>query len=160
MFAVHEVKVAAGYEVVADRLLHLVNCGHLHEVSEAAYEGGLQIVLRVGPLGGVRGLSKLVRVRTLTPVRHGATTTISVRWEATGVAGDLFPILDAELLLTEDGDHSRLQLIGSYRPPFGRAGTALDRAVMSHVATATIRAFVNDLAAAITTEVPDPAPGR
>src|SRR6266540_1410444 len=65
MFAVHEVTVEARYEVAAARLVHLINWGALRGVSEAAYEGGLEALVRVGPFGGAPGLSKLVRVRVL-----------------------------------------------------------------------------------------------
>src|SRR6266540_658543 len=148
MFAVHEVTVEARYEVAAARLVHLINWGALRGVSEAAYEGGLEALVRVGPFGGAPGLSKLVRVRVLDPVCRGVTMTVSLRWEATGVAGELFPVLDADLTLMREGDdRSRLGLIGSYRPPFGRTGAALDRAIMGRIAAATIRSLLDRVAA-------------
>ena len=159
MFAAQEATVGVRYEVAAARLVHLINWGALHGVSEAAYEGGLEAVLRVGPFGGARGLSKLVRVRVLDPVRRGATMTVSLRWEATGVAGELFPVLDADLVLMREGDdRSRLALVGCYRPPFGRAGAALDRAIMGRIATATIRSLLDRVAAAVADPAPNPQP--
>ncbi len=155
MFADHEVTVAVRYDQAAARLARLISQGALDGVSLAAYEGGLEMYLRVGPFGNSRGLSKLVRARALDPVRRGATMTVSLRWEATGVTGDLFPALDAELILMREGENrSRLGLIGSYRPPLGRAGAAVDRAIMGRVATATIRTLLERLAQAIA----DPAP--
>jgi hypothetical protein len=116
-------------------------------VSEAAYQEGFEAVVRVGPFGDVPALSKLVLVRVLEPVFGGATMTAALRWEATGVAGDLFPVLDADLTLMPDGeDRCRLRLIGSYRPPFGRAGAALDKVIMSRVAAATIRSLLERMA--------------
>jgi hypothetical protein len=156
MFAVHAVTVDAGYEAVSARLVHLINWGALHGVSEAAYEGGLETMLRVGPFGGQRGLSKLVRVRPLDPVRRGGTMTVSLRWEATGVAGELFPVLDADLTLAPHGDRSRLELVGSYRPPFGRAGAALDTVIMRRVAASTVRSLVERLAAVLAEPAPSP----
>ena len=67
--------------------------------SEAAYKGGLVAGLRVGPFGGVRGLSKLVQVRFTEPVRRDGALRMPVRWEATGAAGELFPVLDGDLTL-------------------------------------------------------------
>ena len=152
MFAAHEVMIEAQCEVASARLVHLLNWGALRGASEAAYEGGLEAVIRVGPFGSERGLSKLVRVRVLDPVRRGVTMTVSLRWEATGVAGELFPVLDADLTLMPEGDdRSRLGLVGSYRPPFGRAGAAL--------ATATIRSLLDRVAAAIADPAPNPQPG-
>jgi hypothetical protein len=156
VFAVHEVVVEASFDEAAAALARLIRRGTLDRASEAAYEDGLEAVLRVGPLGGLRGLSKLVRVRLLETTVHGATLAVPLRWEATGAAGELFPVLDADLILAGDGaDRSRLALAGSYRPPFGRAGAVLDRAIMHRLAGATIRSLVESVAAAITR----PAPG-
>ena len=120
--------MAARFEVAAGRLAHFVNHGALNSASEAAYEGGLDVGLRVGPFGGIRGLSKLVHVRFADPITRNGSLTVAVRWEAAGTAGELFPVLDADLTLTGDGDErTRLRLDGSYRPPLGRAGAALDR---------------------------------
>jgi len=63
----------------------------------------------------------------------------------------LFPVLDADLKLAPDGAGSTvLTLAGSYRPPLGTLGEALDRAVLRRVAAATIRSFVARVAAQIT----------
>lgn len=151
MFASQEVILRLPYEVVSARLVHLTNWGALRSASESAYEGGCAMLVRVGPFGDLPGLSKLVRVRALAPVRHEAAETVSLRWEATGPAGELFPVLDADLTLTADrADRSRLALVGSYRPPLGRAGIAVDRAIMNRIATGTLRAFLDDLAGLLT----------
>ncbi len=160
MFAVDEVLIEARYEVASVRLAHLVDKGALGSVSEAAFQGGLAGLIRVGPFGAARGLSKLVQVRVLDPVRRGATMTVSLRWEATGVAGELFPVLDADLsLLPEGEDQSRLGLIGSYRPPLGWVGAVLDQTIMSGVAEATIRSLLAGVAEALADPLPSPAPG-
>lgn len=157
MLASHEVILDAGFEVTRARLLDLIDLGGLHGVSEGAFEGGRQALIRVGPFGSTPGVSKLVRVRMLEPVRRGATVTVPLRWEATGVSGELFPVLDADLILVRDGDErTRLGLVGSYRPPLGRTGAALDRAVMSRIAAATIRSLLEEVAAAVA----DPAAYR
>ena len=159
MFAVHEVTVAAGFDVAAARLTHFVNRGALRDASELAYEGGQVAGLRVGPFGGVRALSKLVQVRFTEPVERDESITVPLRWEATGPTGELFPVLDADLTLTADGDgQTRVRLDGSYRPPFGRAGAALDRAVMSRLAGATIRSLVESVAEAVADPVPELKP--
>lgn len=160
VFAVHEVAVGTGFDVAAVRLADLVSGSALDGASEAAYENGLAAVLRVGPLGGMRGFSKLVQVRFLAPVQRGGTMTVPLRWEATGAAGELFPVLDADLILARYGaDQARLAIAGSYRPPFGRAGAALDRAVMHRLATATIRSLLGGIADAIVQLAPAQQPG-
>jgi hypothetical protein len=137
--------------------LHVINRDALLAPSEAAYEDGLSVVMRVGPFGGARGLSKLVRVRWLEPIRRGATVAVPMRWEATGATGELFPVLDADLILTPQGkDETLVRLTGSYRPPFGRAGAVIDSALMHGIASATIRSLLHSVGVAITDQA-DPS---
>jgi hypothetical protein len=155
VFATHAVTLDASYHAVSGRLGHLLNWRVMHGVSEVAFEGGLETLARVGPFGGVPGLSKLVRVRTLEPVRLQERTMIGLRWEATGLTGELFPVLDAELVLTPvDERSSRLELVGSYRPPLGRVGMVLDKVVMERVAEATIRSLLERIAEVLAAEEP------
>jgi hypothetical protein len=63
---------------------------------------------------------------------------------------------------TTDGKQApRLALTGSYRPPLGRLGAALDQVALHRVATATTRALLQDVAAALTGSAPaeNPATG-
>ncbi len=155
MFAVQEISVEVPFETAAIRLVGVLHNGTLNGVCEGAYEGGLSTVLRVGPRGEAGGISKLVRVCFLEPVRRGSTLTAALRWEATGVAGDLFPVLDADVSLSPQGeDRTLLRLTGSYRPPFGLAGALLDRAIMHRLADATIRSLLEGLSATLTEPVP------
>jgi hypothetical protein len=150
MFAGHEVTIEAPFEVAAARLVNLLRRNALRDVCEGAYEGGLAAV-RVGPFGCKPGLSKLVRVSFAEPARRGVTITVPLRWEATGAAGEMFPVLDADLIMAHYGDdQTLLALTGSYRPPFGRVGAALDRAILHRLAAATIRSLLEGLSDAIT----------
>jgi hypothetical protein len=155
MFAAHEVAIDAPIGVASTRLTKLFDAGSMHRLSDAAYDGGLETLLRVGPFGERWWLSRLVRVRTLQPIRRDETITMALRWEATGVTGELFPTLDAEFILSPDGERrSRIKLVGSYRPPFGRAGEVLDRAILTQVAEATIRSLLERVAAALVATQP------
>ena len=159
MFAAEEVTVEVGFDVAAPRLIRLVHGDALHDPSEAAYEEGLAVVLRVGPFGAVRGLSKLVRVRSLEPIDRGSSLSVPLRWEATGAAGELFPVLDADLTLSGEGAaRVRLRLAGSYRPPFGLAGMALDRVLMHRVTTATLRSLLQQVAGDLADPAAVPSP--
>jgi len=51
-----------------------------------------------------------------------------------------------------DPDRSELQLSGHYRPPLGRAGQALDEALLARVARATVRSLLRRLARALEEE--------
>ena len=53
---------------------------------------------------------------------------------------------------------NRVALAGCYRPPLGRLGAGLDRAVLSRVATATIRALLRSVAEAAAS--PEHAPAH
>jgi len=113
-------------------------------------------IVRVGPLPV---LSRLVRVRFLDPVQRGAVTVLTLRWEATGATGRVFPVLDADITLAPDGEEAALLgLDGVYRPPGGAVGAGLDRVILHRVAAATVRSFLTGVAKAITN--PAPAPQR
>lgn len=86
--------------------------------------------------GGLRAASRLVLVQFMDPVYRDEAMTVGVRWEATGVTGGLFPVLDAEIRLSGTGSRgSRVMLTASYRPPLGAAGAGFDRLLLHTVAT-------------------------
>jgi hypothetical protein len=133
--------------VAQARLVDMVRSDAFSGPSRHVYEDGLVQLVRVGPLGGTPWLSKLVRVRFLDPVYRLDVMTLGLRWEATGAAGGLFPVLDADITLMRAGeDTTRLGLAGSYRPPLGWFGATLDKTVLRQVAAATVRALVHQVA--------------
>ena len=147
MFASHQVVLGMSFDRARARLAMLGNGEGLRGPSERAYAAGLDGLIRVGPFGPLLGASKLVRVQMLEPVPREDTMVLPLRWEATGAAGRLFPVLDADLVLTGDGDgRSTLALTGAYRPPLGGVGAALDRALLNRAAAATIRSLVSQIA--------------
>ena len=147
MFASHEVMLSMTFARARARLSVLSDAGWLSGPSKEAYAEGLDGLIRVGPFGAVLGASKLVRVQLLEPVPRDDTVVLPVRWEATGAAGRLFPVLDANLVLTPSGaDHATLALNGAYRPPLGGVGEILDRALLNRAATATVRSLLTRVA--------------
>ena len=92
-------------------------------------------------------------------LEHRADVAVlTIRWQATGVAGGLFPVLDADITLMPDGETAALLgLNGVYGPPAGAIGAALDRAVLHRIATATARSFLSLLVCVLADPVPDPA---
>ena len=150
MFASDERVLPVSFDAAASRLAGVARGSFLREVSGTVYQGGIEYLLRVGPLGAIPGASRLVRVRFTEPARRDGTMTVSLRWEAVGVTGGLFPALDADIRLCGDGGRRvRVSLAGSYRPPLGALGAGLDRLVLHTVATATIRALLISVAAAL-----------
>jgi hypothetical protein len=147
MFVSAEALVDLGFPAAAAGLADLARAGLLTGVSQAAYGDGLTGLARVGPLGEVPGVSKLVEVHVLDVVTRGQSAVLAMRWQATGPGGGLFPALDADIWLTPAGEHSaRLSLAGVYRPPLGALGAGLDRAVFHRVADATARSLLARIA--------------
>jgi hypothetical protein len=159
MFTSQELIVEVRFDAAREQLARMVADGGLTGVSRGAYEATLTRLIRVGPFGETPGVSKQVQVRLIGPVRRDGTTTVWLRWEATGPAGGLFPVLDADLQLRSEGlEKTRLTLNGCYRPPLGRLGSGLDRAALHRVAAATIRALLRGIADALAEPKHVPAP--
>jgi hypothetical protein len=161
MFVGHEITLRVPYADARGGLLRLTHGGWLSDASEDAYAEGLAGLVKVGPFGDVPGASKLVRVLLLEPVERDDSLTLSLRWEATGVMGRLFPVLDANIVLTRvDENESQLALAGAYRP-FAAVGGGLDRVLLNRVASATARSLLGRIADTIAparVAVTDPGP--
>jgi hypothetical protein len=137
------------------RLANLIRDGWLSGASDAAYQHGMDHLLRVGPLGNLPGTSRLVRIWFVDPLYRDDTMTVGLRWETVGRTAGLFPVLDADIRLSaEDAQRTRVTLTGCYRPPFGALGTGLDKVLMRRVATITIGSLVTRLADALQGTVP------
>ena len=149
MFVTEQTGLALPFGSAAPRLANLIRTGSLAHACDAAYASGLEALLRVGPVGDIPATTKLVRVRFLDPAYSDDTLRIGMRWEATGAATSLFPVLDADITVSASGEESTLTIAGTYRPPFGKLGAALDKAVLNRVATATIRKLIQQLGNAL-----------
>lgn len=146
MFLADEVLIAATFDAARSRLAGLIDDGELLSSSKAAYGHGIEGTTRVG----ATGVSKLVRIQVAPLAESAAAGGLAIRWQATGPGSSLFPVLDADIRLTPAGEQATLiALTGTYRPPLGPVGEALDRAILRNVAAATIRNFIGRLAAAI-----------
>ncbi len=160
MFVAEQVRVRLPLATAAVRLANLTRGGGLAGASYHAYRDGTDALLRVGPVGDVPGLAKLVLVRFLDPAWSERGMTVALRWEAAGAGTALFPVLDADLALSPATRRTcTLACSAVYRPPLGRLGAALDQAVMNRVAAATIRSLLRRLAAEMASPSPEPSPG-
>ena len=71
---------------------------------------------------------------------------IPVEWEAVKRPG-LFPLMRAELSVYPlTGTETQLDFSGSYQPPLGPVGSAVDAAVGHRIAEASVHRFVADVA--------------
>jgi hypothetical protein len=155
MFVGQQARLGVPLSVAQARLSNLIRGDRLVRASEEPYGEGITGLMRVGPAGSP-GLSRLVRAQFRELAIRGDAVVLTLRWEATGPGGRLFPALDADITLTPAGDQDTiLSMYAAYRPPLGALGTVLDRAILHRVATATIRSFVRRVADAIA----HPAPG-
>lgn len=161
MFVADQAHLDIGFPVALARLENLASGSSLTGVSRDAYSAAVTGLMRVGPLGATPGMSRLVSVSFVDLVTRDDSAVLGLRWNAAGPGGRLFPALDANIILTADGEQaSLLRLEGAYRPPLGVLGARLDAAIMNRIATATIRRFVSHVARAIThpAAAADPAP--
>jgi hypothetical protein len=155
MFVSDEVNVDASFAAASRRLSDLMDGTALVRASHRAWGEGLA---RVGPAGSVPWLSKLVHVQFRDLAHRGRVAVLTIRWQATGPAGGLFPIMDADLTLAPHGENATLLgLDGVYGPPAGTLGAALDRAVLHRVAAGTARSLLSRIAEAIADPAPDQA---
>lgn len=150
MFVSHQLTLAVTFQAAQARLQNLTHGGWLTTASGDAYADGLAGLIRVGPVGDLLGASKLVKVSLIEPVPRDNVMVLPLRWEATGLTGKLFPVLDADLTVAPSDDGQTLiKLDGAYRPPLGTAGARLDRVLLGRAAEATIGSFLTRIADAV-----------
>jgi hypothetical protein len=158
MFVAHDIVLDVGFATARPRLLDLIGGGGLTGASRAAYDDGLDTILRVIAFGDGPRDARLVSVRFLEPSERDDGVTTALRWEAGSGPGDLFPVLDADLALTPAGPAmTRLALAGIYRLPFGRLGGMADRVVIRRVADVTMHALLDTIGDSLTGPAPAPA---
>ncbi|HUJ07299.1 MAG TPA: hypothetical protein VLX31_14415 [Streptosporangiaceae bacterium] len=146
MFISEETALGLPFGQASARLVNLIGGGGLAAASHAAYADAMTAHLRVGP----RPATKLVRVQFTEPTYTASAMRVGLRWEATGPAAGLFPVLDADITVAAASDHAcMMSLMGAYRPPLGRVGQGLDRVVLSSLATATTRALLANVSSAL-----------
>jgi hypothetical protein len=146
MFVYYYVHVGKPFPDVERSVLALV--AGFGEFADAAYREAEEIRVRLGtnqrPL-----LAKTVRLDAGEPVRGATQTSIPITWEATGTPG-LFPTMEAEVVVAALGPAmTQVSLRGSYTPPLGAVGRALDRTLLHRISEASVKSFVDRIAAAI-----------
>jgi hypothetical protein len=117
-------------------------------LAERANHRGDVLLAEVG-FGEAIRIKRRVMVELGEPVRSGSKIVFPLRWAAAGGAG-LFPSLDADLEVAPlRPGRTQLAISARYVPPFGAVGRVIDRAVLSRVAEATLKDFLDRVADAI-----------
>jgi hypothetical protein len=146
MFVTEEMMIALPFGWAVAQLASTIESGRFGEVSDHAYAAGLAVLARAGPLGDVRGLAKTVQVRLPGPRERKTGVAYALRWEASGRAGGLFPVLDADLsLIRVDASRTRLAIIACYRSSPGTLSVQLDRLLLSRIARTTLRSLLDSV---------------
>ena len=145
MFVHESIRLTAPTPLVEQRLMEHLRGTGLDFLAGEATEAGGSLITSAGP----GRLTKRVVVDSLPAYLRGPVTVVPLRWTASGAFGAAFPTLDANIEVEATDDGTRITIIGSYRPPLGRVGAALDAAGLRSVAVATMRAFLTRLAHAV-----------
>lgn len=120
-------------------------------LAEQANFRGDRLLAEVG-LGEAIRLRRNVIVEIGRPIHASSKSFFPLRWTASGHAG-LFPALDADIEVAPLGsDRAQLAMSARYVPPLGAVGRTIDRALLSRVAEATLKDFLDRVADAIVSE--------
>ena len=156
MFARCAVELAAPADEV-ERILASDPTRWMPGLAEDANHRGDLLLAEVGFGERIR-VKREVVVEVGPSIRSSSQVAFPIRWQASDHPG-LFPALDADLEVASLGpERTRLAMSARYEPPLGALGRAVDRAVLSRVAEATLKDFLDRVADAIGSAHPVPGP--
>lgn len=111
--------------------------------AEHAYREGEELRQRLQPIDIAPAKEVLLRIGTARIRRDGVAYPIT--WRATGPTG-LFPRMTAELVVSPVGsDQASVVFEGTYDPPLGILGEAIDRTLLNRLAEMTVKSWVDDV---------------
>lgn len=140
MFVSDAVSVPMPADVVRRRLLAHADAGLVGTATEVFRESADAVL----PAGAATWCHQ-VRLAGMPGYERHRTTVLALRWIAVPAQGGPYPVLDANLELTEDGSGSRLRLVGSYRVP-ARESTGWEHRWLRDLAEVTAHCFLVRLA--------------
>jgi len=121
----------------------------LPALADGAVERAEPLLAEVGVGQGSLRVARRVTVRLGQPVRFPSKLALPMSWEPSGW---LLPKLDGELELGSLGkERTQLALSGNYEPPLGTVGRTADRLALHRIAEATIKDFLDRVAARLQT---------
>jgi hypothetical protein len=145
MFVRSFVEIAAPY-ADADAALTRDSQGWLPGLASSVGEGGEARMAEVGFGSAVR-VERSVVVTVGVPARIEFKTLLPIAWRPSHTEA-LLPAIEAEIELAPMGDErTQLAMTARYTPPFGLLGRVADRALLHRVAEATVKDFVERVAA-------------
>jgi hypothetical protein len=141
-------------------LLHRAPLDLLHRATTRAAARSNDLAGRLNvDLGGIElGVEVALEVQSVTDGEAAGglspVTRVAIGWQAAR-APSFFPLMSGHLsawpLTTSE---TQIELEGSYTPPLGALGVAIDAAVGRRVADAAVRRFVEDVVERIRDELP------
>ena len=147
VFVYYYIQVARPAEEVGPRIRSFFS--RFDAWAESAYRDGEDLRASISLGSGPTGVAKTVRMRVGEPVVEDGQTTVPIVWEATGPTA-LFPKMEGSLIVAAVGpDLTQLAFRGSYDPPLGAIGRALDKVLMHRVAESSVKGFVDRIGGAL-----------
>jgi hypothetical protein len=119
----------------------------LPALADSAAERAEPLLAQVGVGPPNLRIAKPVTVRLGQPIQFPSKLALPMSWEPDG---HLLPRLDGELELGTLGPHrTQLAISGRYDPPLGTVGRTIDRIALHRIAEATIKDFLDRVAATL-----------
>jgi hypothetical protein len=145
------------YEQVASLLRERLGDVFQRATASASEAPSVAVSLRVNVVGlqiGVRVLLLACELReTSSTSSNGPALKLDLAWSAKRLP-ECFPPMLAELAVRPlDSTLTELEFRGSYWPPFGPLGAAIDGAVGHRIAEATIHRFIDDVSAQLSLDL-------
>ena len=126
----------------------------LPAMADSAAERTEPLLAEVGLGRRAPFLTGHVTVQLGRPVQFPSKLSLPMTWEP---CGRLLPRLDGDLELGSLGSHrTQLAISGRYDPPLGTVGRTIDRIALHRIAEATVKDFLDRLAAALQASSPSP----
>jgi hypothetical protein len=114
---------------------------------ERASELGAKLHAQLGPIDVTADVAIEVGPMDETPLPSGRPALrVPITWKAIRTPR-AFPVMQGELTIYPlTATETQLELAGSYVPPLGALGRALDSAILHRIAEASVLQFVQELA--------------
>jgi hypothetical protein len=131
----------------AERALLAIPGSSLGALVEETGDRAQRLLAEVGFTVAERRIQRQVAIAFRDPNRLETRTLLPMTWDPTSPDG-LLPALDGDLEVASLGpNRTQLSISAMYTPPMGTFGRALDRALLHRVAEATVKEFLERVAA-------------